>query len=168
MDDGIFLNFWFPVILSVTCIGLALSFWIVDGYKIRQHQGYLKTIINHNISDLVKILESIYVRADMIENDDQKAKELFYYFARQTSRIELIRLNVENYLVQITKNTNYKLEIHKIIDVENWLLKTYNRLDISNDYKFYIWKEDIGMLKHKTKIVVNTANSLKITKPLIV
>jgi len=168
MEDNTFLSFWFPILLSVTSIGLALFFWAFDWCKTRQHQSYLKTTINNNISDLIKILESIYVQADMIEDDDQKAKNLSYYFTRQVNRIELIRLNVENYLVQIDKNINYKSNIRKIIDVENWLLETYNRPDISNDDKFYIWKEDIGVLKRKTSTAVGLANNLKITEPLTV
>jgi len=168
MEENIFLTFWFPVFSFIISLGVAISFWLSDWYKTNQHQKYLKTTVNNNIQQLIKILESIYVQAEKIEDDDQKAKNLSYYFLRQVNRIELIRINVENYLVQISKNTQYKIEIRKILDIENWLLETYDRPDVSNEEKFFIWKEDVGILRINTKKAVELATELKIIEPITV
>ena len=168
MDENGFITFWFPIISFIISLVVAVSFWGSDLYKTRQHQGYLKTTVNNNIQELVQILEYVYSRAEEIEDDDQKARNLSYYFLRQVNRIELLRINVENYLVQIQKNTQYKKEIRKIIDVENWLLETYNRPDISNEEKYFLWKEDVGVLRTNTRKAVKLATKLKIINPITI
>lgn len=157
----------FAITSFIISVGLAISFWLSQVWGSRQHQKYIKQSISNNIKDLIEIVEKLYSKADSTYSDNQ-AKNAYEYFSRKINRMELLRINVDNLLTQLKKDDKYKQKIKSILEIESWLLDTYNNPTIDDTNKFYLWKTNTGELMTQTQNIVNIATELKIKKPITI
>lgn len=134
----------------------------------KKHQQYVKKVIDNNIRDLVKITRTIHSKSENVYNSDEAAMMLESYFTRHVRRLELLRLNIENNLPQLTDESSYTNSVVKMLEIESWLVDKFDDPTVSKNKRFYLWKEcsENSELTNKTRDLVNIATKLNIEKPV--
>lgn len=151
------------LITFVVSIVFGFLLWLFNFMRDRDHQKYLKKIIENNTRDLIQIINKISADVELINDNDENAKRLAQYFSRKIGRLELLRVNVENQLTQLKdKDEKYKKNIRKILESENIILETYDRIDIPDESRFHLWKKDPKILQENVEKILNIASELKI------
>lgn len=160
---------FFAIISFVISIGLAISFFVSNLIKDWLYHKKVKNIIKNNILQLTKIYDRIYVDVDEItgirESDQRRISEIVLYFARKHTRIEMIRINIENQLAHLTKKDAYHDSVDEILeDLDTIMEKCYNpKLPLK--YQLAVWQNNNDLIKATTKNTVNVATKqLKIIK----
>jgi len=159
----------FAIISFGISIILAISFFASNIVKDLVHQKTVKNIIKNNILQLTKIYDRIYVDVDEItgigESDQERASEIAQYFERKHTRIEMIRINIENQLVHIAKKDTFHESVSEILnDLDIIMEKCYNpKLPLK--YQLSVWQGNKDLIQATTKNTVNVAvEKLKINK----
>lgn len=158
---------WLSSISLAISVGIGLAFGLTQWSTRRKHQQYIKKTINNNIRDLVRIIEILNNKTDNTYEDNQVMKNVYIYFSRKVDRLRLLRLNVENLLTQLTGNDEYKQEITAILNIESWMMETFDRT-MDDEKKYYLWKRNSEKLMNKTRSIVTIATKLKIITPVVV
>lgn len=116
----------------------------------------------------MRILESLYVRAEGAERGEREAKVACAYFARHTRRLEALRLSVENLLPWVDRDYGYAGTVRRILEVESWLIDRYHDPTVPEGARFNLWTAGASVLREKTGAAVKAATSLNIVKPVTI
>ena len=156
----IFSNY-FAIISFVVSAILASSFFLSNWIKDRHHEKTVKDIIKANISQLTKIYDRLYADVDgftgTLESDKKLASEISLYFERKHTRIEMIRMNIENQMAHIAKTDSFYKNISKILKDLDIIMETCYDPKLPLKYHLSIWQDNRDLIQSTTENTISVA-----------
>lgn len=151
----------------VISVGLGIAFFASDRYKNYKYKQNVKNIIGNNILYLVKIFNRIHSDVEELdenyETNQRKAEEMAMYFEQKHTRIQMIRLNIENQLTHIAKDDVYQKNISEILEDIDVLLEICYNPKLPLKYQLSIWGDKQERILDTTKNTIDVArDNLKI------
>lgn len=155
-----------PVVTMFVGAAITGFVWCVNLLNKRNREKHIKNAVTNSVLDLVDIFENIYLRADKVEEDDYEAEIASEYFSRNTLRMEMLRMNVENLMVQLDPNDDFAKKIKTILGVEAWFMDRYNDHTASHTRRVSLWKTGGGKLESQIRKVIKTVQDIKTPDPV--
>ncbi len=157
----------FALFSFVISICLASLFFISGSYRNYRYEKNVKKIIGNNILQLVKIFNRIYSDVEELngnmESDERKASEMALYFEQKHTRIEMIRLNIENHLTNIAKDVSYHKNVSEILEDTDIILEICYNPKLPLKYQLSIWQNRQNTIQSATRNTIDVArDQLKI------
>ena len=149
-----------PVLTVVVGAVIAVCVWCADLRVKRNRKNHIKKAIIGNMRDLADIFENINLRAERVEEDDYDAEIASAYFSRKTVRMEMLRINVENMLVQLEPGDDFVKKARAVLEFEAWLMDTYNDQTSSPARRVNLWKADGGELEVRVRKAIKVVQTL--------
>lgn len=159
---------YLTVVSMAASIAMTVTFWALRNSQEKRRARHVRRAIGNHVADLVRILESLYSRAEGAERGEREAKVACAYFAKNTQRLEALRLSVENLLPELDQNDKYVGTVRRILDVESWLIDRYHDPTVPEGARFNLWMSGASSLREKTRAAVKAATSLNIVKPITI
>lgn len=151
----------FAMTSFVISILLAIAFFLSNVIRNFQHQRMVKKIIENNILQLTKIYNRLYADVGEIngisESDQQRVSEITLYFERKHTRIEMIRMNVENQLAHITKINSYYRSVNEILDDLDIIMEKCYNPKLPLKYQLSTWQDNRDIIQSTTRNTITVA-----------
>ncbi len=151
----------FALFSFITSILLASCFFLSGLIRNYHYKQNVKNIIGNNILYLIKIFNRIHSDATQLdgnpETNQHRAEELSMYFEQKHTRIQMIRLNIENQLTHIAKNDSYHKNITKILEDIDMLLETCYNPKLPLKYQLSVWKDNQERILDTTRNTIDVA-----------
>lgn len=157
------------VMLSVLVIFIFIACF--GGVSIKSSkQKELKKDIDHDVKELIDMINTIHARSTEIYDDKAEAITMDAFFTKQIRRLEILRNTIQIKTGFLYNNEDYKDDIEKILEVQLWLLEKYDDPTVPKDKRHYIWLKEAesSELQNKTKTVIDIATKLKINEPVTI
>lgn len=127
----------------------------------------MKKIIGNNILQLVRIFNRIHSDVEELngnaESDENKVSEIALYFEQKHTRIEMIRLNIENHLTNIAEDDSYHKNVSDILEDMDVILETCYNPKLPLKYQLSIWRKNQETIESVTRNTIDVArDQLKI------
>ena len=159
---------YLTIVSMVASVVMTVTFWVLRSSQEKRRERHVRRAIANHVADLVRILESLYSRAEGAERGEREAKVACAYFAKNTQRLEALRLSVENLLPELDQNDRYVGTVRRILNVESWLIDRYHDPTVPEGARFNLWTSGTSALGEKTRVAVEAATSLNIVKPVTI